>query len=146
LWQEEGRADLILVTTNSIINSQNKLVMGRGAALEAASRYPTLAFDLAERIRPFGKWAYGVIIVPRFANGVQLGAFQVKFNWKDKADLGLIRISATRLSAIAEALPDWRIAMNFPGIGNGQLTEKEVQPYIETLPSNVFVYKKVNKE
>lgn len=142
MWAEEHVADVIFITTNAIINAQGKLVMGRGAALEAATRYPTLSFDLAERIRPFGKEPYHLLILPQLANGVQLGAFQVKRHWKDEASLLLIAESAMRLAALAKTCPDMRFVVNYPGIGNGRLSEGEVEPIISTLPDNVIIYKK----
>jgi hypothetical protein len=147
LWQEEGKADIILVTTNSIVNARGKLVMGRGAAEQAASRYPSLASDLGRLISripldftPHPR--YGILILPPFANGVTLGAFQVKYNWRNAAILDLIQESARRLRVIARAFPHWRIVLNFPGIGNGKLTEHQVYPAINLLPDNVYVYKK----
>jgi GTP-sensing pleiotropic transcriptional regulator CodY len=145
MWDEESKADLILVTTNSTVDGW-RLVMGRGAALEAASRYPSLPYDLAQRIHNWREikslFTYGVVIVPPYANGVRLGAFQVKYDWKSPAEIGLIDFSTSMLVAVARALPDWRIALNYPGIGLGGLPEKVVEPIIARLPANVYIYKK----
>ena len=45
MWQELGLADVVLITTNQIINARGALVMGRGAALEAATRYPDREYN-----------------------------------------------------------------------------------------------------
>jgi hypothetical protein len=145
LWQQEGIADIILVTTNSTLNSKGHLVMGRGAAAEAASRYPSLPLDLGNiiNLKRYGQSIpYGVLIVPGYANGVTLGAFQVKFHWRDAAAPFLINLASQKLTHIAEALPGMEFAMNYPGIGNGRLREEDVYPLIKSLPDNVTVYKK----
>lgn len=144
MWNEEGKADVILVTTNLIINKQGRLVMGRGAALQAATRYPLLPTELADRIRPWGSKDYGIIILKPYANGVRLGAFQVKHHWQDAADPLLIGRSAAILRVIANSMPDSRFVVNYPGIGNGRLAEEQVELILRSsnLPDNVIVYKK----
>src|SRR5437899_2631026 len=125
LWQEEiGRADVILVTTNADVNSQGKLVMGAGAAKQAAMLYPRLPGILGKHLIGFSlvNHAYG-LIVPAPHNQQIVGAFQVKYSWKDPADIGLISHSTEMLFRLALQLPDWRFAMNYPGIGNGGLDE-----------------------
>jgi hypothetical protein len=139
LWSEEGRADIILVTTNAMSNAKGALVMGRGAALQAANRYPALPFDLSRRIA--GRTAYGVVVVPPYGNDIQLGAFQVKYHWRETASRELVNLASTMLRHIALAFPDSRFALNYPGIGNGKLTESEVLPIIKRLPDNVYIYK-----
>ena len=144
MWSEVGNADVILVTTNSIINKQGRLVMGRGAALEAATRYPLLPTELATRIKPWGTSPYGIIILKPYANGACLGAFQVKRHWQQPADPLLISRSAALLRIIANAYPDLRYVVNYPGIGNGRLDEQTVEAILKSsnLPDNVTVYKK----
>lgn len=145
LWDQEHIADVILVTTNCIVNSAGKLVMGRGAALEAATRYPRLPMDFGDIIREkkYGTThPYGILILPKYANEVQLGAFQVKHHWQERAMTVLIKLSAYRLNIIANACPHMTFAINYPGIGNGQLSERDVAPLISSLPDNVTFYKK----
>ncbi|MEK6860596.1 MAG: hypothetical protein AABY07_01375 [Nanoarchaeota archaeon] len=40
MWDELGKAELILVTANSNIKKNGALVMGAGAAKEARDRFP----------------------------------------------------------------------------------------------------------
>lgn len=147
LWSELGRANVILVTTNAEVNKDHKLVMGRGAALEASQRFPTLVRKLGERLieRQLVGAKYGIQFIEPSATiypGLMLGAFQVKYHWREKADLTLISYSARYLAGIAKAMAFSRFAMNFPGIGNGRLEESLVRPLLDVLPDNVFVYKK----
>jgi hypothetical protein len=140
LWSELGRAGLILVTTNAIVSRRGRLVMGRGAALEARNRFPGLDFDLGEAILESAS-PYGVVLA-RGAHHptTRLGAFQVKNHWRDPADLSLIAFSVERLREIAAS--SIRTALNFPGIGNGGLPADIVLPLLQNLPDNVTIYRK----
>lgn len=145
MWEEIGKARLILFTANASINSRGELVMGRGAAAEAKARYPDLprqiGRDLLEEYedhRPYHVW-----LPPEFGESApsvtHVGAFQVKHRWQDAASLTLIRQSAQYLAELIRGTP-WRVAMNFPGIGYGRLRRKDVLPLLEALPDGVFVY------
>ena len=146
LWNEVGHADLLLVTSNATLNKACRLVMGRGAAKEAANRYPALPLFLGRQLvdmilkdPPDAFPTYGVMVSALRDNGTVIGVFQVKYHWSDNADLELIKVSAGTLRLWAPAFD--RIAMNFPGIGNGCLEPKVVWPAIsQVLPENVWVY------
>lgn len=133
--------DVYLVTTNSFVRRDGALVMGRGAAKQLALLYPILPFQLGRRIQAscghLGEYNIGVLTN---GSGVSLGAFQVKFNFADEADLELIQRSADELHRIA--CEDGRVFhVNFPGIGNGRLSIDDVMPIVETLPDNVNVWR-----
>lgn len=145
MWDQFGKTDWFLITTNPVINAKGAVVMGRGIALEAAKRYPRLPYDMAERI----KGAEGVTISPvwniGFYDGQRVGYFMTKYHWKKDSDLGLIGQSVDSLAdtlvtlkkAFGSAI---RVDLNFPGIGNGKLSREDVLPIIERLPDNVHVW------
>jgi hypothetical protein len=138
LWSELGHAGLILVTTNAVVTRSGRLVMGRGAAREARDRFPGLDADLGAVILGLPS-PYGVALARGDYHPVTwLGAFQVKRHWKDRAQLDLIAFSVERLAAITNRYA--RIAMNFPGIGNGGLWSEVVLPLLQKLPNHVFIY------
>jgi hypothetical protein len=151
LWSEDGKANLLLVTTNAYVKNNGCLVMGRGAAKEMVDRYPQISLSFGCAIQPNpgrSSIAMEYLILTTDQDHLSgrpgpvptlYGAFQVKHHFRDKASLKLIRKSAERLAEIA---PDGiRIAMNYPGIGNGGLLKSEVGPIIKSiLPDNVFVY------
>lgn len=140
MWQELGKADLILVTTNSTLKSNGELVMGAGAAMQAAQRFPELPRVFGRRIRQdfFGQ-DYGIMCgLCTKTDHTWIGAFQTKRHWRDPASLDLIRYSAERLAAAAGKFS--RIALNFPGIGHGQLQVADVLPILEELPENIVIY------
>lgn len=132
--------EFLLVTTNSYVKKDGSLVMGRGAAYQAAQLWPDLPFVLGETIlEHFGNLSDYNVIIPK---ALPVGAFQVKYHWRDGANPQLIKESCDVLSTIARAMPSCKFALNFPGIGNGRLDRDEVLPIIESLPNNVYVYER----
>jgi hypothetical protein len=81
--------DIYLVTTNSYIRKDGALVMGRGAARQAATMFPNLPFALGQHIDHLGEYNIGIITDKHTAR--HMGAFQVKFAFDDAADLQLSR-------------------------------------------------------
>ena len=137
------RSDVLLVTTNEYIRRDGCLVMGRGAAYTFSMKYSGATREFGDLVTAhasaFPNQPYGIILSPKWKSPV-LGIFQVKRHFRDEADLGLIEGSANMLAAYAEIHPNQLIAVNFPGIGNGRLREKDVLPIIEILPRNVEVW------
>jgi hypothetical protein len=139
MWTD-SHADVILVTGNATVNAAGRLVMGRGAALEATVRYPGCAKVFGGELIKHN--VYGILVHPTLFNPL-LGVFQVKYAWSDPAVPALISSSAERLRFMAETeWADKRIALNFPGIGNERLKQEDVLPLIENLPDNVTVWVK----
>jgi hypothetical protein len=128
----------LIVTTNSFLTSEVKLVMGRGAAWVLKMKVPGID-------RVFGKMIsetcghlglYGLLFHQRF------GALQVKYRFDEKARVDLIEFSLRKLAWIAKESPNSRFNINYPGIGNGGLRKPEVQPLLDVLPDNVFIWEK----
>ncbi len=145
IWQEVGKAGVILVTSNSYVNSFGCLVMGRGAAREAALRWPLLPRILGEYILQFRGHLgeYGVLFVGKnvLETSSDIGVFQVKRHFRDPARPSLITASVYNLRDYAHRYE--RIVLNYPGIGNGRLREEDVRSLLEPLPDNVVIYKRM---
>lgn len=134
---------VISVTTNATVKMNGELVMGRGAARDAARKYMQIPQEAGRRIlllRNNGMMAYGfqmltipALMMPGF------GIFQVKHFFYDKASLDLIKKSTEMLAAFALGLPHWYFNLNYPGIGNGGLAEEQVWPIVKWLPDNVYI-------
>lgn len=121
-----------VVTTNSSIAYPCRLVMGRGAALEAKKRYPGVDYAAAKLFDALT--FYGFLTVP----GYDLGLFQVKYNWRDDARIDIIARSTEMLCLFAENYTGhYNIVMNYPGIGNGNLIRADIEPIVKILPDNV---------
>lgn len=124
-----------IVTTSNIVKNDGSLVMGKGAASSFRNKYPESAVFgslVTKQIDSSGY--YGLILYKN------LGIFQVKYHWKDPADLELIRRSTYELTRFAKSHRDWTFAMNFPGIGAGQLDYEDVLAIVSKLPDNVYLY------
>jgi hypothetical protein len=141
MWDVFGRTDLFMITTNPIIRKDGGVVMGRGIALEAKKRFPSLPYDFARAINPKlcgGYQAVSPTGVIRHYKGQLVGFFMVKSHWNRPAELDIIEDSVTNLSEWAHHLG--RVDLNFPGVGNGKLRREDVLPIIEQLPDNVHVW------
>lgn len=142
LWNPEAVYDLLVVTTNGYVKKDGRLVMGRGAALEAKDRYPGFDLNCGKAILSIHLtkqesepiYYYGFLPVYK-----DLGIFQVKARWDEQAKEGIIKMSTYMLLAFLEINPDMTIRMNYPGIGFGGLAKNIVYPIISVLPKNVTI-------
>ena len=133
-------SDLALFTGNSTIRRDGCLVMGRGLARQVRDRLPGVDRAIAKAIDQ--RAIYGVAIAggPYRVGRAAIGAFQVKRFWGDAADLGLIAHSVTCLNTFLAPKPaNYRVILNYPGIGNGRLTLEQVAPLIAGLDARVIV-------
>lgn len=134
LWHHEEEYDLVLVPANSqVVNG--KLVMGAGFALDAKNLYPHLPLLFGKAVRHN---KYGLIVV----EGERIGLFQTKQDPRKISMPWLIELSTRALKQYCEQRPTERIALPFPGIGFGRLSEDTVLPIIKKLPDTVHVWKK----
>lgn len=135
--------DLYLFTGNRYITAKGKLVMGRGAALQCRDTYPGVDKDLANYIKNKSNTLQPnyFIIFTQLSKDQYLGAFQVKNNFADKAELEIIKRSTKMLKRYAIDKPHLNFHMNFPGIGYGGLPYELILPIVQQLPDNVILYK-----
>jgi hypothetical protein len=138
MWDVFEESDLFLITANSSINKKGELVMGRGIALEVKKRFPTFPkragyeISLATKFHP----RYGITeSLPGIPS--QLRCFQVKYNWHDNANLDLIEYSTHLLSLVVKGGYYSNVHLNYPGIGYGHLSKKQVQPILEKYLSDL---------
>jgi hypothetical protein len=136
LWDSD--CDIKAVTTNSFVRHDGALVMGRGAALQAARKFPELPFVAGQKLLWKGGHlsCYGWIYLPE----LNIGLFQVKRHWKDDAELRLIKYATQHLCEFLQRHSSVTVAMNFPGVGNGQLNLDLVKPIVDLLPDRVHLY------
>lgn len=127
LW-EFSPADARVITTNGVVKTNGDAVMGKGTALEAASRFPGFARLLGERIRKKGNRVH-VFEKETFGTRFDLVTFPTKHDWHDNADLDLITFSAVQLVELADSkFSDWKaIVMPRVGAGAGNLKWENVK-------------------
>jgi len=124
---------LVAAPTNGVVGARG-LVMGAGAAKALAEAEPRLPRLFAEAVRRkgvyrSGAYLYGFVAVE--VDGRSYGAFQTKAHFRDRADLALVRLAASRLREFLEARPGLEVHMAFPGIGLGGLRPEEVLEVLE---------------
>jgi hypothetical protein len=126
---------LLLATGNGVVRKDGLLTMGAGSAKALARAYPYLprVFGRMARGRPnMGGWHLYGLLALEVAPGLSVGLFQTKGDWRDRAELGIIRYSATALAEYLEGNPR-EVHMAFPGVGLGGLEEEEVLEVLEPL-------------
>lgn len=150
MWDAFDHTDWFLITTNRSVTKDGLAVMGRGMALEAALRFPTIRQDFGKKLLERGSNIH-VTTIGHYGNPnkpVYVGCFMVKDHWKEPAKLELIRDSAFYLADTLITLNNvWnygvdRVDLNFPGIGNGKLKREDVLPLLECLPDYVHIWEK----
>lgn len=127
------RADAICITTNGIIKTDGRAVMGKGIALEASKRFPGIDFTLAEHIIRHDNVPGIIWEQPRIVS------FPTKYDWRNNSSLDLITRSARRLAAMIEANNWSKVAITKPGCANGNLQWSDVEPIIERYLPNIYV-------
>ena len=147
MWSAFEDSDLWLFTANAHINKKQELTMGKGIALEVKERFPASVdvfgscfYEKDYYLKPYG------VYVPKYIPGVdgssRIGAFQVKYHYRNKASLALIGYSVVKLIEMIKERSLMNVHLNWPGIGAGKLKRSEVLPIISELPDVVRVWGK----
>lgn len=137
----ESTDNFILVTTNATIKKNGRLVMGAGAAKQAVNLLGDIDSFLGELIsKSENPKEYGIIL------GKKYGAFQVKREFYENANLPIISKSLQDLKDLSRMMPLKHFSINFPGIGNGNLQYEHVEALIQSyeLSDNITFYLKPN--
>lgn len=126
-------------TGNAYVRADGALVMGRGAAKQVRDLYYRVQYELGEKVNIDSRYH----LLRSESAGFPIWVFQVKTHFKSNADIGLIKESTVVLKFVATTYPETTFHMNFPGIGNGKLANKEDDIYqiLLQLPDNVIVYR-----
>ena len=131
IWDYYDQGKWIVITTNGFVKSNGKAVMGRGIALEAATRFPTTPYILGKYIKELGN-------IPIRLND-RMVSFPVKHNWWEKANLDLIESSTLTLFSMVNNLQLSEIYMVRPGCGNGHLNWSDVKPILKKYLDDRFI-------
>lgn len=147
MWSMFGKTDLFLITTNTSKDKAGDMVMGRGIALEAKLRYPSMPTDFAVKFnKAIDTQAYDDALHPLHVGWIGkyeeqvVGWFITKYNWRQNSSLDILQRSCRDLARLAEIMYPKRIDLNFPGIGYGKLEREDVLPLLQILPDNVHVW------
>lgn len=128
-------ADARCVTTNGVVSKRTgELVMGKGVALEAARRYPSLPRFLALSVKISGN----VPVVFRTDPGVVLISFPTKKHWRNGSDIALIERSAKKIAELVNSQHLGRVVLPRPGCGCGGLRWEQVRKVLEPILDDRF--------
>lgn len=140
MWSVFNHTNVFMITTNPMKRKDGAVVMGRGIALEAKTKFPSLPFDFGNELsnlHPEIDQAYvGQIGV---YDNTPVWFFMVKDHWTKPASLDIIKSSVFYLKHGFE-WGNTRIDLNFPGIGNGNLPRDLVLPLLTDLPDNIHIW------
>lgn len=157
LWKNLENFDMktsyVVCPANNVLKSNGDLVMGAGFAKQVVSFWAK-NFDVTNLSAHAGlsiamnsqrEGFYGFLPVLG-ANSTRYGLdiFQSKNHWKNPSTLELItdsvEIMALKLKKCEEVIPEHTWHMACPGIGLGGLSLREVEPILESLPDNIYIY------
>jgi hypothetical protein len=136
MWDAFGKG-VFMITTNPIIRKDGAVVMGRGIALEAKTRFPRLPYDFGEMLKMYPN---NIGYIGEYDH-TRIYWFMVKDHWANQASLDIIQNSVSTLDHLF-GYTDERVDLNFPGIGNGGLKREDVLPLLEKLPDNIHIWEK----
>jgi hypothetical protein len=156
LWRlaDHLKPDAVCITTNGFLKKNGEAVLGRGCALEAVQRWPTLPKMYGEMLHTLGlrvsamllpDQPYHLVAFPVKPSSVvvQHGATNLvkqhryRFmnelkapGWAAMADPILIKQSALQLVAMIEKDHWEHVLLPRPGCGNGGLRWDEIKPML----------------
>lgn len=123
IWDFHGNKEYIGITTNGVISSLGRLIMGKGIAKEASLKYPDIPKILGKHVRENGNT---VCILPSY----KMFSFPTKHNWWENSLLDLIEDSCKGLVNSLEYYRVKKVYLPRPGCGNGNLDWKDVEPIL----------------
>lgn len=124
-----------VIPTNGDTNREGKAVMGRGVALQAASKYKSLPAALGALILSQGNHAH----VLTLENQQRFVAFPTKHSWRDAADMKLIERSARETLDITDQYGFDLVVMPRVGAGLGNLPWEPIRDRLRILLDDRFV-------
>lgn len=131
---------IVAISTNGTIKRNGRGVMGRGCALEAMLRYPSLPAQLGLHLKLHGN-VPGYLAVGQPHRPVRFLSLPVKHQWYQEADVDLIQMSLRYLEAQAQEMPSVTFHVPRLGCGNGRLSWLGlIAPLMQDLPENVLVH------
>lgn len=126
----------ILITTNSVIKADKRLVMGAGIAKYYRDNYRDLDLDFGLSVYGLGP-NYGIV---ESSKHEYLYGFQTKVDWRDNSTLEIIKRSLylldnlmkkERATSFTTDVINWYITP--PGCGLGNLKKQDVYPLIQSI-------------
>lgn len=132
LWDFHAKGGWVVITTDGSIRKDGSCVMGRGVALEAKERFPSLPKIIGDSLYLNGN-------VPLAVKCFRIITLPVKFRWFERACLSLITDGVKELANIATKHSLTEVCLVRPGCGNGGLDWKDVKPILKKYLDDRFI-------
>lgn len=130
IWEYHAQGAWIIITTNAGLTKSGLAVMGRGVALQASERFPTLRSRLGAALRTIDRSAEAESIPCVAFEDLRIICFPVKWTFYDDAELDLIEASARHCMQLLDEIGIATIYSVKPGCGSGHLLWSQVQPIL----------------
>lgn len=133
--------DAVVVTTNGFVKSNGRCVMGAGIAKQVRDKIRDTDLQLGRYIKQYGNRVFnlGHYTKKKGTISFNLISLPVKHNWWEDADVDLIAKSLSQLIELVDKLELTKVAVPYPGIGNGKLSKDVVAPLLEVLDDRFIV-------
>lgn len=134
--------DACVVTTNGIVKTDGRAVMGAGIAKYCRDTFCGCDSILGARLKESGNHVHKLdrYAIPRKDGLFTLISFPTKNDWRDNSSIELIRQSCREILEMANIHRFDRIYMPCPGCTNGHLDYwKDVRPVLAEELDNRFV-------
>ena len=135
LWDVKSKKHPLLlgITTNAIVKSNGRAIMGAGVAKEALIRYPGIDLKLGNWLSKYGNVPGRILdISSDYGKDSWLFSFPTKNDWRSRSSLELIEKSAMRLrSGWLKLGGRHQVVLPRPGCGLGGQKWSEVKPILE---------------
>jgi O-acetyl-ADP-ribose deacetylase (regulator of RNase III) len=126
-WKLHGEGQYLCILTNGTVKEGNRLVMGKGIALEAKEKFFNLPNELGKLVKNQGNRVYNMF-------DYRIISFPVKHAWWCEADIKLIEKSAKELKVLLSLFKKkgeaYKVVLPRPGCGLGRLSWEEVKKVI----------------
>jgi len=134
----EISCNALFIPTNGNIGKNGRAIMGKGLALQVAEKYPHIPLKLGIqlKIKNHVIWELYNPQKHHFYEGI-LYSFPTKYNWWEKANIGLIENSLKEVERLCNIFPYWeKVLLPKVGCGLGGLDwRNQVFPLIEKIIS-----------
>lgn len=122
-------AQVLVNTVNSRLSPSGNGVMGKGVALEFATRFPSILPEYEQAIRS-GELRPGRALLFDLPDGRKWAALATKDDWKNGSQYGWVESGLKELGEKMRAAGLKSVAITPPGCGNGGLSWKTVEPMV----------------
>ena len=148
-WKHAIDYNVLVCTTNMVVKSDGRLVMGKGIAADFRNRFPQLDWFWGQRLLN-NQHNHGMMSTKvryrykdeegRVREKIKIAlAFPTKYNWVNDSSVPLIHEGLKNLAALNKINNYSSVLMTRPGCGNGNKNwEQQIKPMVKRLLDDTF--------